>query len=354
MAAKKTPAQKPGSPIAVDPGMLRRAETTSGGNYQRGQAFDTVVDDTGIHYVNPHPRNPPPTRGTTPPPQTPTPEKPPTTEIPKGAEAYLRQILGEYELEELAPWALDLMINGYDITYILAELRNRPEFKAAFPEIDLRRADGRTPLSPADIIGMRRGYDEYMHAAGLTGMFDRKSLYTKWIVGDVSPVEAKARAEEAYDMVMQEPLEVRAEMSRLFGVAAGPAAVAYYLDPTNALPMIQSQMRQAQIGGASIRSMYGLLTAEEAKTLDQLGINSQQAQQGFGELVHNRELFSVLPGEAGDNINRDEQMAAEFKGDELARQRVERSVARRRAQAEGGSRYRVTQRGVGGLGQTTS
>lgn len=294
-------------------------------------------------------RNWKPDKGDNPPGQVPG-----STAAPDmGARAYLEQVLGEYGLEAAAEWAYGLWVQGYEVQYIMAELRKRPEWADRFPGMEARRAAGLTPISAAEYVATERVYDEYMHAAGLTGMFDRKGLYTRWIGGDVSPGEAKARVEGAHQAAMAEPLETRQEMQRMFGVAAGPAAIAYFLDPQNSLPLITSQLRQAQIGGTSIRSMYGLLSQTEAENLDRLGVNVDAAQQGFGDLVRRRELNAALPGEAGETITRQEQLAAEFAGDAIAQEKYERAASRRRATAQGGGQYRVARTGVVGLGDSS-
>lgn len=277
-----------------------------------------------------------------------TPTAPTTDQA--NAQAQISSVLAEYGLESLGPWAYDLMVQGYDLGYILNELRNRPEFEERFPAIAARRAAGLPPLSPAEYVATERAYDAYMHASGLTGMFDRKSLYTAWLSGDVSPAEAKARADTAFQAVQAEPLEVRAEMQRMFGVLAGPASVAYYLDPKNSLPKIQQQLQQAEIGGASIRSMYGLISVDEAAMLGNLGVDANAAEQGFGDLVRRRELLTALPGENGETISRQDQLAAEFQGDAVAQEKFERMAQRRRNAVAGQTRYRVVQGGVSGLG----
>lgn len=269
------------------------------------------------------------------------------------AQQQIKQMLDDYGLGALTDWAYGLLTKGYSTDYILAELRNQPAFKERFPAIEARKAAGLPPISPAEYVATERAYDAYMHSAGLTDLYDRKSLYTKWITGDVSPSEAKDRGDAAYRAVMSEPVEVRAEMTRMFGVAAGPAAVAYYLDPSHALPKIQQQLQQAEIGGAAIRSTYGLLSVGEAELLGNLNVSTQQAEAGFGDLARRKELTQALPGEVGDTITRQEQLGAEFGGDAAAQAKFERAAAQRKATASGGAQYRLTQKGVAGLGSTT-
>lgn len=272
---------------------------------------------------------------------------------PDSALATITQALSNHGLEALADWAYDLWIDGYDLDYIMAELRNQPAFAERFPAIAQRQEAGLPPISPDEYVSMERAFDAYVHAAGLTDFIDRNDLYTRWIAGDTSPAEAKARIDAVHQAIMLEPAETRAEMTRLFGAAAGPAAIAYYLDPVNSLPKIQQQIRQASIGGAAIRSMYGLLNQDETLMLDQLGVDPGRAAEGFGNIVARQELASALPGEIGDTISRNEMLEAEFADNVVVQQRIERQRARRRATAEGGGQYRVGRTGVGGLGDSS-
>lgn len=273
----------------------------------------------------------------------------------KDAQAQMQSILDEYGLGSLAKWAYGLITQGYSINYVLLQMRDRPEFKERFPAIEERKKAGLPPISPADYVRLEKSYDAYMHESGLTSMFDRKQLYTKWISGDVSPTEAKDRAEDAYKAAMSEPLEVRQELTRLFGINAGPAAISYFLDPHNALPKLNQLLQSGETAGASVRSGYGLLTAEEAQHLTQIGVNTQQAQQGFGTLAARHELFTALPGEAGyQGVSRESQLGAVFEDNAAARQQITRAGETRAAVFQGAGGYRTTRTGVGGLGGTTT
>lgn len=277
-----------------------------------------------------------------------------TTTEQETARNYLQGVLDQYGLGSLTPWAYDLLVQGYSIDYILAELRKRPEFRERFPAIFERQARGKAPISPAEYIELERSYDALMRATGLRGFFSRQELYTKWIVGDVSPTEAKARADAAYRAAVSEPIEVRQELARLFGQGAGAVAVAYYLDPKNALPVILRRLQAGEIAGAAIRSTYSLLTKAEVMRLTELGVDEQGAEEGFGALARSRELFGGLPGEAGaDEITREEQLAAAFEGNTEQQSAIERQASRRKAVFAGGGGYRVSRTGVTGLGDAS-
>lgn len=264
--------------------------------------------------------------------------------------ATIKEALNKYGLGSLADWAWPLAQQGYSVAYVLQQLRDRPEFKARFPAIEIREKNGLTPLSPADYVALESQYDTAIHQTGMTGLFDRNDLYTKWIGGDVSASEVHDRAQAAYQAAMGEPLDVRAELVRMYGPDASGVATAYFLDPTNSLPKIQQRLRSGEIAGGSSRSGYGLLTREEAESLADLGISGQQAQAGFGDLAQKQELFGALPGENVSTIGRSSQIAAEFGSNTAAQQEIEQRAASRKAQVNSGARYGIGSGGVTGLG----
>lgn len=323
----------------VSQGWTRPTET------QLGQVMSTITTTNPTFYGG----------GTTPSGSGSSGSQPPSTASTPapGSRAQLQAVLDGYGLGSLTGWAYGLLTQGYSIEYILAEMRNRPEFRERFPAIFERQRLGKTPLSPAEYIELERSYDTVMHAAGITGLFDRRKLYTSWLVGDVAPTEAKNRADMAFAAAQAEPLEVRQELTRLFGIGAGAAAVAYFLDPQGALPKLQTYLREAQVGGASLRSTYGLLSRDELDRLGALGVSGDEAQGTFDELARRRELYQALPGEAGETITREQQLAAGFEGNAQAQQAMERAASRRKAAFAGGAQYRRDRTGVVGLGDTS-
>lgn len=271
------------------------------------------------------------------------------------ARATIGGLLNQYGLGSLTDWAWGLYTAGYNTDYIMQELRNRPEFQQRFPGIALRQKNGLSPISPNDYVALERSYDEILHASGLNSFYDRNTMYTQWIGGDVSPTEVKARADLASQAAFAEPVEVRAELQRMYGPSSVAVATAYFLDPTNALPEAQRRLAASEIGGGSLRSGYGLLTRDEAEHLASIGVTGDQAQQGFGKLTSQRELFSALPGEAGyQGLSQDQQIAAQFEGNATDQMAIQREAQARIAAFSGSTSYRVGQQGVAGLGSTSS
>jgi hypothetical protein len=117
------------------------------------------------------------------------------------------------------------------------------------------------------------------------------------------------------------------------------------------MPLIQQQFVAAQTSGAASRSGYGALTRTEAERLAQLGVDPQQAVEGFGTLSRLGELFTDLPGEGeGTGATRAEGLSAMFEGDSTAQAALERVAARRRSPFGQGGGYTESQRGLAGIG----
>lgn len=272
----------------------------------------------------------------------------------QNANAVITQMLDKYGLASLASWAWGLVQQGYDSNYVMAMLQDRPEFQQRFPAIAIRQANGLPPISPADYVDLESQYDQAIHQTGLTGMFNRTDMYTKWIGGDVSASEVHDRATAAYQAAMGEPLDVRAELTRLYGNDASGIATAYFLDPTNTLPQIQQRIQAGEIAGSSTRTGYGLLTRAEAEGLASQGITGQQAQSGFGDLASKQQLFTGLVGQNESDITRQQQMDAEFGNDQASQQAIMQRAGNRVAAVNSGAQYGMGKTGVSGLGSAAS
>jgi len=214
-------------------------------------------------------------------------------------------------------------------------------------------------LNVGQFLQLRRDNLDLIHRAGLDQYVpnaDPNALADKWITSFTSPDEAKSRIEAAQQAVFNEPLENRQNFQRMFGVGDSlPAATAYFLDPTNAIPDIQNAITAGELGGAAQRSSYGLLSRDEALQLARQGVTQGQAGQGFNKLATQAELFQGLPGEQGViPITRAQQLAAQFGNDAASQQAIERQAAARRSVFGAGGGWNPSQGGVVGLGSATA
>lgn len=272
------------------------------------------------------------------------------TQEQQNALANIRQTLNTYGLGDLADWAWQEIIAGKSDQQVLLDLMQTPQFKARFPGIDARQKAGLPPISPGEYVSYENQATQLMRAAGLpSGFWDSPADFTHLIAADVSINELTQRVNLATQAAYQVPSEVRATLARDYGVGAGGLA-AFFLDEKTALPLIQRDFTSAQIGGAAWRTGYGSTRSEDERLTD-LGVTADQAQQGFTQLVGQRQLFSGLPGENTTGIAREDQLAATFGGNALAQEKVVRRAQRRVAEFSGGGSFSSGQGGFTGIGE---
>lgn len=222
---------------------------------------------------------------------------------------------------------------------------------ARYPGIFSRQTAGKTPISVGDYLRLKDSFMPVLTRYNLDPYVQPDQLIDSWIAGDTSVAEAQDRVETVVQAVFNEPVEVRSELQRLFGAGDSlGAAVAYYMNGDKAIPDIQKQLRQAEIGGAAVRTGFGLLTADETKRLAEQGVTADQAQAGFGQLAGLGELTGTLPGEMGPAFGRDQQLSAAFDNNPAAQQELERKRRARLAVFGASAGTATTQKGLAGLG----
>lgn len=120
--------------------------------------------------------------------------------------------------------------------------------------------------------------------------------------------------------------------------------VAWVFDADRTLPQVQQRLQGARLSAVANRQGFGALSAEEAQLLAQRGVDVEQAQRAFAVL--GGELGRALPGEAGFDFTRQEQLAA-VAGDAGALDEQERIRRRRQGEFEAGGSFAG---GVAGIG----
>lgn len=278
----------------------------------------------------------------------------PASSAATGAKAQLDDFLGQYGLSGLGDFAWNEYLNGTPVSQIMLDIRQQPAYQQRFPAMAELAKQGRA-ITEADYINIENSYRQVYHAYGIpAGIFDKPSDFTKLIVGDVSPTELNDRVKMYTDAVMNDT-EVLNQISTLYGQVGhtnNPAGdlLAHYLDPTAAVPVLEQQLNAAKFAAVGKESGYGQLTAAQATQYGaQQGTTPQQAQQGFGALVANRELFQALPGEQAATLGQDVQLGAAFGGSELDKEAIQNQARLRVAEGSGGGGFTQTQRGAVGL-----
>lgn len=278
------------------------------------------------------------------------------TQAQLDAHSLLRATFARYGLggESLATWALDELVAGKGIDQILLELETRPEFKAAFPEIEARRQKSAetgiqlSPISPTEILQYRTQAKQLMASYGLPASFyGQNNDFADLIIGDTSIAELNDRLDAASKRVVHAPPEIRAVFTDLFGAAGDDALYTMFVDTDRGLPALQEMVQTAEAGGAARRFGFGL-TRAEMEQMAALNIDYDAAVSGFGKLYENKGLFDETLYEGQDFTVGQQGVASAFglEGQTALQKRGEA----RRAETAGTSGGGFQQTGATGLG----
>ena len=272
----------------------------------------------------------------------------------QSAWAILKQTLSAYgfsgtDLDSLMDFVQKELINGTNTDQISLDLQQTDEYARRWPGLVARRKAGLPPISTGEAVSLERQYQASERAAGIpVGAFG-ETHYQDLLSGDVSASEYASRINDGYLAVNQaDPATIQA-FQDYYGITQGHLA-AYFLEPTKALPLLKQQATAALVGGAGIRSGFGEITQGQALGLAQLGVNPTQAQTGFADLFHQRQLYGTLPGQAQEAIPAEKLLGATFAGDETTIELLQRRALEQKAQFQQNEGFGVGQGGVQGLG----
>lgn len=270
----------------------------------------------------------------------------------KSAKASLLDFLGQYGLADLGQFAWNEFLHGVPVNQIMLDIRGTDTYQKRFPAMAELAKQGRA-VSESQYIQLENSYRDVMHAYGLPqGFYDQPQDFAKFMTGNVSPQELNQRVSQYSQAVLGDQTTL-SELSRIYGEVGhtnNPAGdlLAHYLDPTKAVPLLQRQYEAAAFSAAGVESGYGGLTKAQAEQYS-IGTTPGQAQQGFGTLVQDKELFGGLPGEGQGQISEDTQLGAAFGGNEKAREQIQSRAKLRVAEGAGASSFSASREGVSGL-----
>lgn len=276
---------------------------------------------------------------------------PPLGTAQMSARSIIMNFLNQYGLGSLANWAWSryLALGGGDdaINEIQFELPDQQAFKTRFPAYAALAKAGHV-MSPADMISLENSYSQALHSAGLpNGFYDSPNDFAAFMLNNVSPSEVAQRAQLAASLVLGDP--EAAKQAAEFGIPSSHQ-VAWILDPTRALPIIQNTVLAAQDAATAAETGFGQLTRQQALTLGTAGVSVSQARQGFNQLGTEAGLMNGTTAE-GTGISQQDQVDATFLGNAQAQLRIQNRQAQRLADYRGGAGFGVTQKGTTGLGE---
>lgn len=257
--------------------------------------------------------------------------------------AALEALLRSYDLAELLPWAREQFVEGRTADEVSLGLRQQEAFRRKYRVIFDREAQGKAPVSVAEVVEFRTRARQIERMYGMPdGFVDPDRL----MLADVSIAELGDRVQLASSYVDSRP-DVTDQLQRLYGLGRG-AAIAFALDPESAEPAIVRTFNAAQVAAQAQRQGFGALAREEAEMLTGLGVDEAAAAQGFGTLTRAGELTRTLEGEQ-PTITRQDELAL-VAGSAEAAGKLDRRARERRATFDEGGGFLAGNDGIVGLG----
>lgn len=261
----------------------------------------------------------------------------------KSAFDLLREEFNRYGLGFLVEDSEKLARQGLSAEEFAIGLRNTKAYQQRFAANTKRQAAGLASLTPAEYLALEDAYQGTMRRYGLprsfyekTGIGNQPEL-DNLIAADVSPAELEDRVQLAVERVNNASPEVLRSLEDFYPGISKANIVAYVLDPQRALPLIQRQIRAAEIGGEAMRA--GLRTGvQRAEELERMGVTQAQAREGFQTVAEVAPRGSQLAEFYGEGPYTQEVAEAEVfgtAGAAEARRRRERLVGRERAEFAG-------------------
>jgi hypothetical protein len=264
------------------------------------------------------------------------------TNTQQSAYDIMAAMLNQYNLGSLADTLKGIISGGItDQAEIQVTLQSTSEWKRRFHGNELLKAAGVPVLSVAEYLSTERSYAQVMKNYGLpVGFYDDPDDFAKFIGTNVSPNELQQRAQMYADVARREDPAVTDQL-RSMGMGEGDI-LAYMMDPNRALPLIQQKYQTTLLGAASRRS--GLVTDNSYLShLADLGINEQQASQGFGQIAGELPRAQQLGDIYNDQITQSDLQAEAFDGDGSVTTKKKRLASQERASFTGSA----------GVGQTS-
>ena len=238
--------------------------------------------------------------------------------------------------------------NGQQLALIA--VRGTAAYKTRFKANEYRIANGYTPKSEDEIIGLENAFKTTLKANSLPqGFYDSQEDFNNFIGRDVAPNELNNRISMGYNAVMQAEPGTKAELKQLYGLSDGDIA-AFFIDPTrfNESSAIK-KAQAAQVASEARRQAGFTLDVTSAEGLaTELGGDRGAAMRGFQQIGTTQELLGMeLQGETA--LTQEEQIAGTFGTNQAAAQRIATRKRKRQATFEQGGGFAQTQQGMTGL-----
>lgn len=246
----------------------------------------------------------------------------------RDASVMLTNMFDQYGISGLAPKIMDFLKQGYSADAIALLLQQTPEYQQRFAGNKARQAAGLPVLSPAEYVATEAAYRQVMQAAGMpSGFYDSPSDFADFIGKGISPTEVQGRVNAASDLLNSAPPEALSFFKQYY---SGGDMIAYMLDPSKALPIIEKQAKAAELAAPGIQA--GVAVDQQlAERLATSGVSQGQAQQGFGFVAGETGNAQKLGAIYGDGVTQRDIVDETFFNDAQATKKRRTLASKERA-----------------------
>lgn len=260
----------------------------------------------------------------------------------RDAAVALNDLFSSYGLGSFAPLITQYLKDGYSADTVSILLQNSSQYKQRFAGNDIRVKNGLPVLSPAEYLATERAYGQVLQKYGLPqGFYDTPQDYNNWIGQDVAPTEIDTRAKQASDFLNQADPNEMAFFKQHY---TSGDMIAYALDPNRAAPLVGKAFQAAQIDGKAADQNIGIDQAT-AEQLANVGVNEQQASQGFGQIAQETpttKLLSAIYGNSGNGVNQQDLVNAQFLDNATDQNKIKQLASQERGAFGGASGVSAT------------
>lgn len=221
--------------------------------------------------------------------------------------------LEAWGLSSLAGKVSDLIREGLSNDAITLRLAATDEYKIRFSANQARIKAGLAALGPAEYIAAENSYRQVLQSYGLPSTFyDSQDDYRRFLELDVSPSELNDRAKIAQTTWLSTDQATRDTWRDWYGLSDG-AAIASILDPSKALPIVQSMAEAAKAGGVATRNGLDANESRIRGYVDQ-GISADTIAQGFAEIGATNDVTQAIGRRFGIDMSQQVQEQARIQG----------------------------------------
>jgi hypothetical protein len=207
-----------------------------------------------------------------------------------------------------------------------------------------RVAAGMNAYDEDTYLQVENAYEETLSRYGLNNMIspDRainQAKYADYMAKGIAPTEFAGRIQAVADDVINADPDVKAQFKAFYPSITDADLVSYFLDPKQTLPVLQTKVRAAEIGGAATSQDLGI-TEARAMELGKFGVTRKDAITGFSQVAEalptGKKLSDIY---AEEKIGYTQQVAEDeyLKEDAQAKLKRNRLASKERAMFSGQS-----------------